>query len=333
MSRYALIICIMYYNIKNLPVLTCTENDLIMIYKLCKKLGIEDNNITIITDLKTIPYILYLTNLKNKCYIDDIFFCTELSNFFENTLIKSDIESDVLLYISSHGSELNINNQIKQSIILRSSDGCEIRYLLSEDIFNIIFGNIYISEDGIFNIPIYKKIEKVIRINNEIEKKNKILYIPKIDNLTIQLDNSDNRYLKDRGMPINNKLLCIIDSCYSGNMTHFPYIYDNMEKKMKTCDYYNEEIHQDLPYCVCISSCESNKTSNFNSSGSSLTKILYNKLIKYNGVLDITLVYYLIYSCNDNLFLSFLKGKCSKPIITSTSYNSSKNIPFFNYHD
>lgn len=358
MVKYALVIAFTYNRNPaanyELSKLTCTSHDITMIYKICKKFNIEDNNITIITDLSVLPTKIYDTNLKITPYADDVFVCREISQFIENTirgieenLEKNDNEpSEILLYISGHGSEINIDGKNEQSIILTSEYGSELRFLLSKDLFNIIFGNLNISEDGIMTIPIYRKIDKYVRIDTDTQKKSKWFQIGKLENIYVQLQKPINSpvnspsnitvfstyrssYLTNRGLPFYSKLLAIIDTCYSAHMTQFPFIYESKNQNMIPCNYFNIDIHEDLPYCVAISSCESNKTSKFTSSGSALTKILYNNLLKCNGTLNISQLHYVVYSSDSSIINHLLRTESSHPIITSTSNNVDANIPFF----
>lgn len=361
MVKYALIIAFTYNRNPaanyELSKLTCTSHDLIMIYKICKKFDIDDSNITIITDLSVLPSSkLYDTNIKITPYADDIFVCREISQFIENTirgieenLVKNENEpSEILLYISGHGSEINIDGKNEQSIILTSDNGSELRFLLSKDLFNIIFGNLSITEDGVMSVPIYRKIDKYVRIDTDTQKKSRIFQIGKEENIFVQLQKPisspvhspsvDNfsvfstyrsSYLTNRGLPFYSKLLAIIDTCYSAHMTQFPFIYDSKHQTMIPCNYFNIDLHEDLPYCVAISSCESNKTSRFTSSGSALTKILHNNLLRCNGTLNISQLNYVVYSSDSSIINHLLRTESSHPIITSTSNDVDCNIPFF----
>lgn len=356
MVKYALILAFTYsknpYAAYDLTKLTCTTHDINMIYNLCKKFNIEDNNITIITDLTNLPSKIYNCNVKVNNYPDDIFVCREISQFIENTIrgIEENVYKDdssnyeILLYISGHGSEIKINDKNEQAIILTGDDGTSLRYLLSKDLFKMIFGNFDVTELGAMNIPIYKKIPKYKRVDTDTSKYLKVENIGEEHFVSVQLQPSINSphnspgiivkpyrssYLANRGIPFYSKLLAIIDTCYSAHMTQFPFIYDPRSQIMNEAPDYNIDIHSDLPYCIAISSCESNKTSRFTSSGSSLTNILHMNLMKYDGNLNICQLHYLIYNTENNIINHILRTQSSHPIITSTSVYSDSKIPFF----
>lgn len=360
MVKYALVIAFSYpKNINadySLTKLSCTSYDIEMIYKICKKFNIDDTNITIITDLQQLSREIYNTNIKTNLYPDDLFVCREISQFIENTSRgieensfkgSSDLEyeqSEILLYISAHGSEIKINDNFEQGIVLTKNGGVSLRYLLSKDLFKIIFGGINISESGNMDIPVYKKIKKIIRVNNDTEKFSKMELIGELETINVKLQSPVNSpvnsplnlipyrssYCSNRGISFQSKLLAIIDTCYSAHMTYFPFLYDPKNQIMIQSPQYNIDIHDDLPYCISISSCESDKTTNFTSSGSALTKILYNNFLRYNGdFLDILQLHYIIYSTENSLINNLLRSQRTRPIITSTVSNAETKIPFF----
>lgn len=357
MVKYALIIAFSYpkapYSNYELTKLTCTADDIRMIHSLSKKVGIPDNNITIITDLLKLPSEVYNSNIKNNPFPDDIFVCRELSQFIENTIrgieeevYKSDDSPpEILLYISGHGGEININGKNEQSIILTSDGGYSLKYLLSKDLFNIIFGNLPIDESGKIDIPIYSKVERIRRVDTQTQKMSVIEYFGELSYITVNLPAPINSpqnspsiivkpyrssYLANRGIPFYSKLLAIIDTCYSAHMTQFPYKYDTRSQIMIQSPAFNIDVNVDLPYCVAISSCESNKTSKFKSSGSALTTVLYLNLSKYKGRLNISQLHYLIYNnTSNNIINNLLRTQSTSPIITSTSTSTEQDIPFF----
>jgi len=355
MVKYALILafsypCVSEHNL--LSSLPCALHDIKMIYKLCSSMGLDDSNITLVTDVNKLPNDVLNCNIKRNAYPSDTFVCREICQFLENTIrgieeltYKDDTDfPEVLFYISGHGSEINIDGNNEQSIVLYSEDTSHLKYLLSKDIFNIMFGNIPINVYGRMEVPVlissksYRKIETTTEIKYIPEKIG--IKSPIVIQLTPPIISPGNSpdmitkpyrstYLANRGIPISTRMLIIIDTCYSEHMTYFPYIYDHRLQTMVETNNSNIEVSSILPYCVTISSCESNKKSGAQSSGSSLTKILYIKLAKFRGRLNISQLHYIIYNSDNNIINDLIKNESSHPIITSTHKNSDNEIPFF----
>lgn len=355
--KYALILAFSYPKVfdatYDIQTLTSCVSDICMISDLCDNLGIERRNITIITDIQSrLKSNIYQCNLKINNLPSDVFVCREISQFIENTirgiddsLCKGDFDNpEVFLYISGHGDKINIDGKNNQSIVLTNEDGRYLKYLLAKDLFNIIFGNFHIESNGIMKIPIYNKI----RIQRKsTDENNKMIIIETIgieEILTLQLSPIvssplysheilkpyRSSYLSNRGIPVSSKLLIVIDTCYSEHMTYFPYIYENRTQNMISTSNLNIEVGIDLPFCVTISSCESNKTSRFSSSGSSLTRILFLQLSSFKGRLSISQLHYLIYNSKNNVINELIRNESTHPIITSTINHSDIDIPFFN---
>lgn len=357
-NKYALILAFSYpknyesnHNLKSLP---SAYDDMIMMVNLSKKMGINPNNITIITDISVIKKQhedILNCNIHMNSFPSDTFVCREIIQFIENTirgiednLYKNNGENiEVFLYISGHGEKININDQYNQGIILTDIEGKFLKYLLAKDIFNIIFGNFYIDNDGRMEIPIYTKIKKYKKL--EVDGK-KMLIIESIgveDKITVNLspivnspENSPtdskpyrSSYLTKRGIPPSTKMLIVIDTCYSEHMTYFPFTYEPRSQIMIPTSVFNFDIGIDLPKCVTISSCEFNKISKCENNGSSLTKILYMQLLNFNGRLNISQLHYLIYNSQNKIINKLLKNEATHPIITSTSNDSEVDIPFF----
>jgi len=356
MVKYALILAFSYPRVEEntlLTFLSCAHHDIKMTHGLCSSLEIDDKNITILTDINDTPNSISECNVKRNPYPSDIFVCREICQFLENTIrgIEEQTYKDgndypeVFLYISGHGSHIKINDKIEQSIILYNESGTHLKYLLSKDIFNILFGNLHIESDGTMEIPVWISKKSYIQVETETE----IKYIPEdigtLVPITVQLTPPVNSpmcspnihskpyrssYLANRGIPFSSKMLIVVDTCYSEHMTHFPYIYDSSSQTMIETFNSNVESSSILPHCVTISSCEANKKSGCESSGSSLTKILFMKLKKFKGRLNISQLHYIIYNSNNNLVNNILKNGLSHPIITSTKGVSNEDIPFFN---
>lgn len=357
MVKYALILAFSYPKILDatydIQSLTSCMSDICMITDLCRNIGIEKRNITIITDLtRKIRSDIYECNIRINSYPSDIFVCREICQFIENTIrgiedssYKGDNDNpEVLLYISGHGEKINIDGKNNQGITLTSEDGKNLKYLLSKDLFNIIFGNFMIDSEARMSVPIYSKIKIQRRVENETKKMLVIETIGVEEHILFQLSPTiaspqsspdmlrpyRSSYMTNRGLPVSSKLLTIVDTCYSEHMTYFPFIYESRTDNMIPTSNFNIDIGIDLPYCVTISSCESNKTSQFSTSGSSLTKILFMQLCEFKGKLSLSQLNYLIYNSSNRIINELIRNECTHPIITSTINSSEIDIPFFN---
>lgn len=360
MGKYALILAFTYPKIHNanyeLQSLPSALVDIGMVHKLCLKMGILPHDITIVTDIpamKRLPSELNECNLHRNPFPSDTFVCREICQFIENTVrgIKDvsyksgDKYPEIFLYISGHGDKLKIDGIEHQGIILTNDDGTNLKYLLSKDIFNIIFGNFYIDNTAIIEIPTYTKLRILKKYEEEgrqfmkaenlgIEEKVTVKLTPTIPSPAntpeLAIKNYRSSYLTHRGIPVLSKMLIVIDTCYSEHMTYFPYSYDPRSQLMIPTSNINIDVGTDLPYCVTISSCEANKTTTQKDSGSSLTKILYMNLIGIKTKLTISQLHYLIYNTKNNIIKELLSSESAHPIITSTCISSEMEIPFFN---
>ena len=291
------------------------KKDLQMALDLCKHFQIE--NITIITDIRDIKIA---DDIKVKyTQLPDIFFvCREISQFVENTLrgiedyiFKSTGEvHEVFLYISGHGGEININGKIDQGIIL--TDNINKRYLISKDLFNLLFGNLIVDINGYIKIPIWKKVIS----NNKIIASFEYIYC-QLTSPSSPKSNKKNRstYLANRGLPSSTKMLIIIDTCHSGAMTSFPYRY--RDEKMIFIPNHNIDLFDDLPFCICLSACFENEKTISNNNGSVFTSSLYKILLKYKEQMTIGQLYFIL-----------SKSKYI-PILSSTVNNLDMTIPFY----
>ena len=331
--KYGLIIAISYCqyeeNIKISP-LQGTYKDLEMMVEFCINKNITCDNITIITDLITIPENCIDKNVKKIEFASCFLMCKEICEFVENNIRNTSETPEIFIYFSCHGSKLKIisdNNILDdEAIVLKDFTGSYLRFIRTKDIFNMLFGRYSISEDGIITIPTYKKCRKIIR--DKMFRKECIVGV--VENIQIsmkvpvespeeQFNNfTRSSYLKNRGIPYNSKVLIIIDCCYSGRMLSFPYLFENFElvkinnKNLDT---------EDVAYCVCISSCESNKSTRSENDGSLLTKLIFNKLLKIREPLIFSDIY------------NILKIENFNPIISSTVDIVENYIPFFDLNN
>ena len=307
--KYALLIVFEYGHIYNK--LIGAKKDLLMMINLCKSLNIND--ITVITDIRDLNFADI--KLKYTRTPEVSFVCREISQFIENTIrgieeisYKSVTEiQEILFYISCHGSEINANDKIKQGILL--TEGINKRYLISNDLFNLLFGNFLVDSNGNMEIPIWKRMIS----NNEI--------ITEMDHINYQISNIENinrsTYFANRGIPSSAKMLIIIDSCHSAQLASFLYRY--YKGKIVYLTETNMEKYDDLPYCICISACFENEKTTSSSKGSELTLSLHNILSS---------------KCNEKITLGqlnyiFIKEKKHIPVISTTVNDIDRMIPFF----
>lgn len=326
-------------------------NDLIMMVDFCEKKCIPFENITIITDIFLLPVETERMNVKIVEMPSCSIVCQHIVSFVENTIqffsqtkIPYGSNPEIFLYFSCHGSELIVENpesHSEQGIVLFNDECTTLRYLTTEDIFNILFGRIPISQSGSMRIPIYSKLTYT-------EKENYgdlILYSEKTDvcleHVSLSLTtpkrtpsfgfaNYRTSYMLSRGIPSLSHVLIIGDMCHSGNITHFPFVYCPKKENFIESPHFNRYVdHFDTPYCVCISSCSIKTKTRSIHSGSHLTKTFYDQF--KNSSLNLNcrqIYYYLTEFSTKNLINSLSLGKLS-PVITSTRESANFKIPFF----
>lgn len=340
-NTYALMVVLSYQrrecSYETPPTLISIDKDISLIYDLSvNNFKIPEENITIVSDInlsedekyKEANYI-HIHDPDVECVI------SEISQFVENTVrdIKKSSENQIqiFLYISCHGHELNLSNsEIHQSLILTADNGKISRYILAKDIFNLLFGKFKISDEGIMKIPIYRKIidatGKTIYTCTETSinllPSNTIFPEILIQGRTIY--NNRENYETNRGLPHNAKMLSIIDTCYSGHMTHLPYEYSRKKSKM-TKIFPRED--EKLPLCVSISACKKNKLILYSTDGSPFTKYIYYILNKYKTKFTIQELHNVLYG-----EIPYLLRK-SKPTITSTTKNHNTLVPFLDFKE
>lgn len=352
MGKYALILAFSYNRVLgakyDIQYLHSAINDVDIMVALAESRGIQSDNITIVMDLlpgKSLNSRISKCNVRTNPYPSDIFVCREISQFIENTVRGIDDASyknegegpEILLYFSCHGKRLGSD---RQGIILTNEDGKSLKYLLAKDIFRMIFGDLPITEDAHCDIPIYSEyqLKKHTENGSYIEKyyneeKVTVVLTPTIaspENSPLFPTAYRSSYSSHRGIPVNAKMLVIVDTCYSEHMAYFPFTYDQKSQEMSSTGNLDTNIGIDLPYCLAISSCESDKTTGFVSESSSLTGILYRTLLNCDVALNIAQLHYCIYNSRNPRVIDILKRGAAHPIITSTSDSSNVEIPFFN---
>lgn len=358
--KYALLCAFCYprslYGVPKIPKLLGTSKDLMMMTVFCKSKGIPPENITILTDIAEVTRESTDCNVKYTSYPNSEFVCRELAQFVENTVRgiedgyhKSGNEiPEILIYISCHGARINIKipeERDEQSIILLDDDGSTLKYLTTKDIFNILFGRISISSSGMMRIPVYSKYQSLVPIEKSGAKfyEEETISEPSfvIASLSPTVPSPQNSpgmdakpyrssYLANRGFPPWSKVLIIVDACHSAHMTHFPFVYLQKEQELASSPIQNVFVnHADIPYCVCISSCDVDKTTKSETEGSQLTQIIFSQLKDVTEPLNFRQFYYYIVNSNNSLFKWYLTVKTLTPVLSSTANNVDNEIPFF----
>lgn len=348
-NRYALLIVFEYNRPHNYidtpkPLLSMIT-DLNLAWDLCrKKFLIEQNNITVITDLKNKKYSWLPTNespnLKLLDYPDIRMICREIAQFIENTIrgikenIKGeDVKDEVFIYISCHGLQIPSNEPdiYDNALHFTNEDGTKSSFLRNDDIFKLLFGHNEIEKDGSMMIPITNR--KKVSIDDKLyyqydEEMIEIEVTPlseeRIDNFNTGF--SPKSYNGMRGLPRETNMFMIIDSCNSGKMAKFHYIFNPATKNMELTHKIPTCINT-FPLCVCVSATEDKSSATSTTQGSAFTRYLYKILKENNKPITIHDFYELIYS----KMPIFIK-KCN-PTITSTSSNSQHYIPLIGYNN
>lgn len=355
--KYAILIILSYppgeYGISKIPPLQGAIKDLLFMTRFCLEREILPHNITIVTDLVNIPSLCNNTNIKVNPYCSSTFVCREFCQFIENTIRgidnsyrrRDEVETpEVLIYFSCHGAKIPIaipEVRDEQGIVLMNEDGTSLRYLTTKDIFNVLFGRNNISPNGIMKIPIYKKIKQIINENRRNIESISSDYEFISVNLTtpIESPNSEKRcyrssYLMNRGIPATARVLIIVDTCYSGRMMHFPFIYSPTEQILTKSNLFGCFVnHIDMPYCVCISSCDADKSTKSPFDGSHLTQIICSQFSNCTESLNIMQFYYHIMNTTNSKFRNFIIKETISPVISSTSNNIVLLIPFFGHEN
>ena len=322
-NKYALLMVFDYQKI-DIPSppkpLLSMDIDLFRAYELANtRFGIPKDNITIITDVKTQkvkPWEPLIENQPNPEIvkleypnISDVI--KELVIFIENTvrgieeisLKGSDQKSEVFLYFSCHGVRLNmLDSEIDSALMLLSQN--ERRYLRSDTIFNLFFGNQQ-TVDGILSVPITSQVCSPSKVYNDLE----------ISECSI----TPSKYNLSLGLPKDTSMLVIFDTCHSGTMASFNYIYDVSSNKM-----IDSKKHQleNQPYCVSISASQDSSNAISTINGSLFTESLFAILNKVDRKINIQELNHLIYENIPNAV------KLCKPTICSTVNDVERTIPF-----
>ncbi len=351
-NRYALLLVFEYKRVSNKvdspKELYSMITDLKLAYDLSiNKFNIPKQNISIITDVKTKDYPwlpLKCDNCNPKIKIIDhpdiILITREIAQFVENTIRGigeinkgEDETNEVFIYISGHGYQISSDTEsdkLDNSLHLTNDDGSKSRFLRNSDIFDLLFGKVPIGDNGSMKIPMtYRNLEI-----NDTDKK--LYYKYYEDTITFDITPlSENRshhndeivtgyspksYNALRGLPRDTNMLMIIDTCNSGKMANFHYVYNPEFNNMEITHALPTSINS-FPLCICISATEENIQTYSTFKGSPFTRYIYNLLKEIDKSLTIPEMYNLIYNnIPENI-------KIAKPNITSTSSYLGNYIP------
>lgn len=325
--------------------------DLYKAYQLAiKTFGISRRDITIVTDIQPDnhrrpweplkrgsdnPRIVQLT------YPEITYVAREVAQFIENTVrgigdIVSKgftVTNEVFVYFSCHGGQLplEINHEgehdfMDTALILmtkRDKKYYERRYLRATDIFRLLFGHISISEEGEMIVPISRRT----KIHGST--KQKAYYLFEDDEACkFQLtpgsminSNSDRAdYKTNRGLPLETQMLCVIDTCNSGTLTDFHYVYDSNSGNMKPT--FRLPLDLKYPYCVSLAASENKSISISTTQGSPFTQHIAEIYATAKCSMSIREFYDVLYASIPKMI------EMCKPTISSTSSDADRIMPF-----
>jgi hypothetical protein len=327
-EKYALIIVFEYNKhpqaISAPNSLPAMKKDLKLAWDLAvNRFKIPRKNITVITDIKDNDSCPWNPMTCDECnpkihrlkHPDINIVIREIAQFIENTIrdipdyTKGDTDNkELFVYISGHGGLVPNGNQgSDNALIFTCKHGINKKYLKDEDIFRLLFGHIPIEQDGSMSVPI---VGIEYRISDIGEKYSHFSTQSIKLKITPVIDRSS------RGIPFDNNMLMIVDTCNSGDMPKFEYIYDPKQMKMVSIGNSSPYI---FPKCICLSATQFDNTVSSSLQGSPFTKHIHNILTENKHPLTIEEIHNSIYKKLPPILIS------AKPVISSTS-NSEKTI-------
>lgn len=337
-AKYALIIVFEYNlpkdNVNAPNPLLAMNRDLDSAWDLAvNRFNILRENITILTDIKSNnlypwdplrcdgcnPKIHRLKHPDIKIVI------REMAQFIENTIrnvpevIKGNNDgNEIFIYISGHGASIpNYNNGTDNALMFTCKKGTTRKYLRDEDIFKILFGHIPVNNDGLMTIPITSVEHRITDLGEKYSHYS-------TENYQLRITAVENR--QDRGIPFDNNMLMIIDTCNSGDMPKFHYVYDSKIKSMKQI---GNPISDIFPKCICLSATQSNNPVTSSLIGSPFTNYLKRIFHENKKTLTIEEIHDLIYKHLPPMLI------LAKPTITSTANSEKTLLPLMsnNHHN
>ena len=328
-ARYALMIVFEY---NQSPENINAPNPLLAMYKdlnsawdlAVNRFHIPRKNITVLTDIKSDKSYPWDPMRCDDCnpkihrikHPDIKIIIREIAQFMENTIrdvpecLKGDKEvNELFVYISGHGSSIpNFKEGNDNALMFTCKKGITRKYLRDENIFQLLFGHIPI-DNGSMIVPITGVEYRISNTGNRYAH----YFLEKIE---IKITHVNNRL--DRGMPYDNHMLMIIDTCNSGEIPKFQYVYDNKNQKMKYLDNSTRDI---FPRCVCLSATQTNSVVPSSLIGSPFTNYITKILHDNNGSITIEEMHNLIYKNLPSMLV------LSQPTITSTSSSEKTILP------
>ena len=322
--------------------------DLNNAYRLAtNRFKIPRNNITIITDVvgSENPWGVFRQDGENPKVVrldfpDISEIVREMAQFIENTVrgiedisrIKGEEDNyhEIMVYVSCHGArigtEVNSMGEIvdyDNALIFQTLKDDKIcrRYLTNTNIFNLLFGNIPIQENGTMNI---QTIERHYVKHGSIYT----LKYADAEECTFQLTPSQSfnskstrkTYKSGRGIPSNTHMICIMDTCHSGTMTDFHFIYDSTSHTFKRTS--KMPSQQPFPICVCISASEDTSEAISSGNGSPFTRAVCDIFNRTRYAMTIKQFYKTLYQTISN------EVALKKPTITATIDDPNHIMPF-----
>jgi len=333
-DRYALIIVFEYNqhpeNINAPNTLLSMNKDLESAWDLAvNRFHIPRKNITILTDIKCNRSYPWDPMRCDECnpkihrikHPDIKIIIREIAQFIENTIrdvpecLKGDKDvNELFIYISGHGGSIpSLKEGNDNALMFTCKKGITRKYLRDHDIFNLLFGRISVDNDGNMTIPI---TGMEYRISNNGTRYSHYF----IENIKIKITPVNNRL--SRGIPFDNHMLMIIDTCNSGEIPKFQYLYEAKHGKMKYLDNSFTDI---FPRCVCLSATQSNNVVSSSLIGSPFTNYIKNIFHENKKPLTIEEIHQIIYKNLPPMLI------LSKPTITSTSSSEKTLLPLMSH--
>jgi hypothetical protein len=324
------------------------HTDLQLAYQLAtEKFQIPRQHITVITDVVPPPASgrpwdpLRATGENPKiiqlAYPDIAIIVREIAQFIENTIRGvadtvrkgSEVTNEVFIYISGHGAQIptigadELLNEEDNALILMTytETGHERRYLRSGDIFRLFFGQIPVTESGAMMVPITRRVSVPdMRINPtycfEDDESCHVQLTPGGIPGSPRIN-----YVTDRGLPITTSMLVVFDTCHSGTMSDFHYVYRPEQRMMCASNSLPGGIR--YPYCVSIAATEDSRDAPSTSNGSPFTRHLYAVMQEILQPITIRDFHTLLHRQLPRLLAS-----CS-PTICATVCDATRTLPFF----
>jgi hypothetical protein len=330
--------------------LLAMNTDLRIAYNISTELfNIPRSNITIITDVippfgnqrpwdplrssGDNPRVVQLPYPDITCVI------REIAQFIENTIrnIKDTIskggpdisKEEVFIYISCHGARIpvscgenNIIDSYDNGLILmakREGNHYERRYLRSGDIFSLFFGHNEVTPEGIMSVPITRR--KLISSPSPyyLFEDDEMCNVRLTPISEVEPKSTRTSYKEMRGLPFSTKMLVVFDTCHSGSMADFHYIYDPYDCKMMITS--NPPIGFIYPHCVSLSAAEDEHDAPSTSNGSPFTRHLHRIFSEGNSLT--------IQQFHERMYKDLpVSLRTCKPTICSTYCDLKQIIPF-----